>query len=69
MEILTKKKKMKKVNKENIHNGMCDLFEKHSGLSVNDISEEQFMQLCVLVNDLGDLCSKSRIGRANLINK
>ena len=48
---------------------MCDLFKKHSGLSVNDISEEQFMQLCVLVNELGDLCNKSRIGRANLINK
>jgi len=60
---------MNKVNKENIHNEICDLFKKHSGLSVNDISEEQFMQLCGLVNDLGDLCSKSRIGKANLINK
>lgn len=60
---------MKKVNKENIHNGMCDLFEKHSGLSVNDISEEQFMQLCVLVNNLGDLCSKSRIGKGHILRK
>lgn len=53
---------MKKVNKGNIHNDLCDLFKKHSGLSVNDISEDQFMQLCLLVNDLGDLCDESNKG-------